>query len=178
MPYITKSKEAYKRMPHVRPELNPLRAVRGLYISGKWRPAHYADICVQVRKIGSRKAKVVDYTQAYKTIPYEPILNIITFNASNLAKVIQYTTTYKTFQEPILNLITFKSTGVKRLDYSRNYQTMPYEPILNLITFKSTNKLWVQTTIQKHAKYGTMPEHTITLRDFTTTKAVVGNYTP
>lgn len=66
MANIFKTKEMYKNIaPTTR--ITPLRKVRGVYVTGPYRPPHYIDHTLTIVSIGSTKATIAKYTEASET---------------------------------------------------------------------------------------------------------------
>lgn len=65
---IFRSKEVYKRIPKVSSEENPLRPVRGMWVSGEYRPPYCIDEAVHIQEISSKSAEVYDYTSRTQNI--------------------------------------------------------------------------------------------------------------
>jgi hypothetical protein len=63
MANIFKTKEMYKNIaPTTR--VTPLRKVRGVYVTGPYRPPHYIDHTLTIVSLINRKATIVPYTEA------------------------------------------------------------------------------------------------------------------
>lgn len=59
---IFRSKEVYKRIPKVSSEENPLRPVRGMWVSGEYRPPYCIDETIHIQGMSSTSAEVRVYT--------------------------------------------------------------------------------------------------------------------
>ena len=66
MANIFNSKEVYKRIPKVSSKDNPLRKVRGIYVTGDYRPPYYIDSSLHIAEINTNKPTIVDFTQVTK----------------------------------------------------------------------------------------------------------------
>ncbi len=63
MANIFKTKEMYKNIaPTTR--VTPLRKVRGVYVTGPYRPPHYIDHTLTIVSLVNKDAKIVSYTEA------------------------------------------------------------------------------------------------------------------
>ena len=60
---VFKALEVFKRIPKLSPSLNPLRAVRGLWVSGEHRDPMTQDSVIHVQEVSSNQAEVRVYTE-------------------------------------------------------------------------------------------------------------------
>ena len=68
---IFKALEVYKRIPKLKPSLNPLRAVRGLWVSGTHTDPLTEDSVVHINEVDSNQAEVRIYTEITKKLNEE-----------------------------------------------------------------------------------------------------------
>lgn len=60
---VFKALEVFKRIPKLSPSLNPLRAVRGLWVSGEHRDPMTQDSVAHIKEVSSNQAEVRVYTE-------------------------------------------------------------------------------------------------------------------
>ena len=77
MANIFQSTEIYKRLPNVQPSQNPLRAVRGMYVSGTHRAPYYIDAGCLITAVETTPATVASYTERTDTLQDPGGINIL-----------------------------------------------------------------------------------------------------
>lgn len=95
MANIFKTKEAYKNTsPTIK--VNPLRRIRGVYVTGPYRPPYCIDHTLTVTSVESQEATIVSYTEASRDINTyaaswlgiqsygRPVINKFTTSSDNL----------------------------------------------------------------------------------------------
>ena len=68
---IFKALEVYKRIPKLKPSLNPLRAVRGLWVSGTHTDPLTEDSTIHINEVDSNQAEVRIYTETTEKLNEE-----------------------------------------------------------------------------------------------------------
>ena len=68
---VFKALEVFKRIPKLSPSLNPLRAVRGLWVSGEHRDPMTQDSVIHIKEVSSNQAEVRIYTEITKKLNEE-----------------------------------------------------------------------------------------------------------
>jgi plasmid maintenance system antidote protein VapI len=94
MANVFRSKEVYKKIPKVSPDENPLRAVRGIYVSGAYRPAYYIDAFIHISNINTTKATIADYTERSTNITDDGAMRLVQVKFDDLV-LTEYTREHK-----------------------------------------------------------------------------------
>lgn len=88
---VFKALEVFKRIPKLSPSLNPLRAVRGLWVSGEHRDPMTQDSVVHINEVDSNQAEVRIYTETSEEINSDILYTLSGFGLSEFTYV-DYTT--------------------------------------------------------------------------------------
>lgn len=139
MSKLYNSKEVYKRIPKVKPKDNPLRAVRGMYISGDYRPIYWIDTSIHISSIDTIKATVTDLGTAYSDTFDDSILKIIEITPQ-INLFTDYTqSSGKTFDDNILNIIEINPQQNSIYSYTRSDIGTFDDSILKIIEIQPNN---------------------------------------
>ena len=171
---IFKSKEIYKRIPGVSPELNPLRVVRGVWVSGEYRPPYCIDETVHITNVGSNKVEIRVYTSRTQNIDdqdaieytglYYPQMGFIIDQYSTSSLTLSYDTTVEyigiysedfdilnytqstyTPDDTTVEYLNIYTDGEFQLElYESIDKKLNPEPIIHIIGFGSDNGLIVE----------------------------------
>ena len=146
MANIFNSKEVYKRIPKVSSKDNPLRKVRGMYVTGDYRPPYYIDSSLHIMEINTNKPTIVDFTQASASTE-DHVLNILPIEVlTDRPNIIQYSKASKELEsDHVVNIlpISMESEGLNITWFSKKkYETQP-EPLC-LIYSISTSKASIE----------------------------------
>lgn len=130
---IFKSKEIYKRIPDVKPSQNPLRVVRGVYVSGEQRTPIFREPVVHIIDVSSNHADIHDYTSINTYIYNSNDLNIIGLFESGTWEIEEYTSASKSiYNSNDLNILgvvltsdfTIRSYTTKTLNIYDNMDSL------------------------------------------------------
>ena len=108
MANIFKSKEVYKHLATGTHEKESIVAVKGVYVTGEYRPPYYIDAGLHISGITTQSAVVKNYTTASVTLPNDHILNIlpIEIDTDIVPDVLSYTRAETTLpNDHILNIL-------------------------------------------------------------------------
>ena len=124
---IFKSKEIYKRIPQVDPALNPLRVVRGVWVSGEYRPPYCIDETVHVQAFGSNDAEIRVYTSRTQNIDDQDTIEYTGLYYPQMGFVIdQYSTSSLTLpDDTTVEYIGIYSEDFDILNYTQSTFNIP-----------------------------------------------------
>ena len=148
---IFKAVEIYKRIPHLPPNLNPLRAIRGLWVSGVHLNNITIDATLHVTGETSNHCEERAYTDQYAEAYLSGNVNIINIESSQ-PDITYYTVSNQVaYLQGNINIIEMFSSIVNVADYvfPRQYVTLPEktgqnpaEPTLLIEAFTSNQLEW------------------------------------
>ena len=169
---IFKSKEIYKRIPGVSPELNPVRITRGVWVSGEYRPPYCIDETVHITNVGSNKVEIRDYT--------ELIANTRSGNVS-LVDLDFSSFSYETYeiseeatktQPGNVALVDLNFSDFTIYNYSQKEETTRFDGHVALVDC-NFSELGYETYIYNLPTYDTQPEPTVVINAFSSNDVVV-----
>lgn len=132
---IFRSKEVYKRIPKVSSEENPLRPVRGMWVSGEYRPPYCIDETIHILDMSSSSAEVRVYTDRIQHVnDWEGVEYTNLYYPQIGFDVIQYSTSSFTLSDDTtVEYIGIYSSEYDILHYSQASYTFPDETIVEYI---------------------------------------------
>jgi hypothetical protein len=169
---IFKSKEVYKRIPRIDPALNPLRAVRGVYVSGPWKPPYYITPAILISNIESTPATVVDFTELETDAGPDYLLNVLELSAT-VSTVVEYTKVeVESSPDYLLNVLELSCTPTSTVWYTRAEAESSPDYLLNVLELSCTpsnvvyyNNIW----------FSSNPEPMLMITAISTTTATIAN---
>lgn len=175
MANILRSKEVYKRLIGIASSQNPLRAVRGLYVSGEHREPYLIDNGITITSFNSSKAKIEDYVDTRDKLEPEQILNFLSVDNITNSTVVSYTQASKTLEaDNILNFIGVETlTDSIILKYTSKEESLTPENILNILDVYDITSSTIVLYTQKEAMM--QPEPIIYINSISTVKATITN---
>lgn len=178
MANVFRSKEVYKHPPKSLKDANVIIPVRGVYVTGEYRPPYYNDNGVMITEINSNKAVVASFTE--KSIDtYDSVLRVLSFDIDTTCPdITQYTTAQASSgYDTVLKVLGFDiNTGVPDcLFYTQESASSGYDPVLRVISFDIDATL---PNVQPYAKqtYSNTPEPTLRITTIQTEKAIISDY--
>ena len=179
---VFKSKEVYKKLKYDLHNRNEMVAVRGVYISGEYRPPYYNDTGIHIYQLTSNRATVVDYRDTSTTSGEDAIVKIINFKVDVFyPTIINYTNaSTEAGDDAIVKVIDFGvTTATPSLNwYESNSVSAGDDAIVKVIDFGVTTTPIPQPIVYSTASGESTPEPTLQLSSLSSTGAVVTNYTP
>lgn len=177
MANIFRSKEVYKRIPGVPSDQNPLRVVRGVYVTGPYRAPYYIDTCTHVKSITTTKATVVNYTQA-SSDSTDHVVNLLNVDAStDPIPITFYTRAESQLQsDHVVNLLNVDASTdqIDILAYTKINQDLASDHVVNLMGI-DTSADTPNITFYRTEIFKTNPEPIVRVKELTTTKATIAN---
>lgn len=172
MSNVYRSKEVYKRLKGVPSDMNPLRIVRGVYVSGKYRPAYYIDSCVLIEEIQSTNAVISDYISISATTTDPNSINVVGVDC-NVLTMIDYSSKSDTATDNAINVtgIDFGNLGI--ISYT-NVNRDTTDNAIN-VTGIDCNNLSIQQ--YKRPIYDTNEDHMIQVEQISSTSADITDKT-
>lgn len=172
MSNVYRSKEVYKRLKGVPSDMNPLRIVRGVYVSGKYRPAYYIDSCVLIEEIQSTNAVISDYISISATTTDPNSINVVGVDC-NVLTMIDYSSKSDTTTENFVNV-----TGI---DFG-NLGIISYANVIRDVSDHAVNVTGIDfgnLTIQQYKIpiYETNEDHMIQVEQISSTSADITDKT-
>ena len=179
MANVFRSKEVFKhpnKNLHGRNEIIP---VRGVYVSGEYKPPYYSESGLRITEINSTHAKVVDFTTKSQSSGYDNVLRLLTFDIDNTCPdFVQYTTaSASSGLDHVLRLIDFDvdSSCPDCLFFTQASASSGYDHVLKLIDFDVDNTL-PDFQLYSSIRNSSPPEPLLRLTTITTEKATISNY--
>ena len=155
---IFRAVEIYKRIPGLPSSQNPLRAIRGLWVSGTHLDTITIDATLQVTGETSNHCEERAYTDQYNEAFLSGNVNIIDFDATTMETQV-YTVQHNTaFLEGNVNIIDFDANQFDITYYTRSYPEAFLEGNVNIIDFDANMMTITDYVIPK--AYTTLPEKT------------------
>ena len=164
------SKEIYKRIPKVPSSQNPLRIVRGVYVSGTYRPAYYIDAGVQIKSITTTQAVIKDYSNKYENLNPDPTLNIFSIDISGLT-FIDYGKAYSVLADNSLNIFSMSLDISSIENYSKAYH-IGEDSSLNIFGISISEPV-IESYV--NTKINTNKDFAVHISSITTNAATVSN---
>lgn len=171
MPNVHRSQEVYKRIKGLRGDAQPLRALRGLYVSGTHLEPQYIDNNISITDFGtSVELKVVNYTQKDQTMPDDHILSFLNIE-TNQPKITSYTTTSKSLPDDhILQFLNVETNQPRIVSYETKKESLPDDHILQFLNVETNQP---RIVAHKRSTYNMTPEPCIRLMSFTVSEDIV-----
>ena len=172
MANIHRSQEVYKRIEGMHADDRPLRAVRGLYVSGTHLNPEYIDHNITITDFTeSNPLVVVNFTERTETTPDDHVLNFIGMDVGMLSIDFYSTATATTPDDHVLNFIGCDVSPIEIEAYGQSTKTVPDDHVLNFIGLDVSE---MSVSWYSSKSYQTSGEHMITVRSFTSTDIDVG----
>ena len=176
MANIFNSKEVYKRIPKVSSKDNPLRKVRGIYVTGDYRPPYYIDSSLHIAEINTNKPTIVDFTQVTKPTYDDSTSSLLSLDCNWDLKFNRYTRATASVTDDstssLLNLNCNELTLTK-IPRPKVYVDADIGSTSSLIDVNCSRDLLI--TRYHTQKYETQPEQICVVTDQYTTKASIEN---
>ena len=135
---IFKAVEIYKRIPHLPPNLNPLRAIRGLWVSGVHLNNITIDATLHVTGETSNHCEERAYTDQYDETYLSGNVNIIDIETNTL-NVQEYTIqNNETYLQGNVNIINIESNQMNITYYTISNQDAYLQGNINIIEMFSS----------------------------------------
>ena len=171
MANVFKSKEVYKHVPGINSG-DKLYAVRGMYVSGEHKVPYYIDGHVHLKSIDTSKAKIVNFTTESCDLSSDNVVNLISAKTSDI-EIVNYSKSSESLNnDQMINLIGVNVSDIDIVSYSSRNENIKSDPMINLILVKVSDLDFI---FYDNKKIKTLPDHTVRIKEITTTKAVVSN---
>lgn len=189
MANIFRSKEVYKKLSTkvVNDETNStlykpfndgkIVAVRGMYVTGEYRPPYYNTPGIHITDIRSTIPKIVDYTQkSVDNVKPDYALNIHDIYPENDLKIESYTRASSDIKgDYALNIHDiYPQDELSILWYTSVKQDIVGDYALNIYDIYPQDELTIQH--REYVVYPTAPEPCIRITNMTTVKATIEDY--
>lgn len=169
MSNVFRSKEIFKRLPRVPTDQNPLRVVRGVYISGTPRAVQYIDSGIRIKNINTKTASIVDFSTKYSSVENNA-LNLcgVSFGGTIIS---EYGTKNSTVENNALNLFSVSFGNTTIVDYA-TINTSAIDDSLHLMSIQFTNDsiFWYD-----NKKIESNKDFIIRIKSISTTQATISN---
>ncbi|NMA75564.1 MAG: hypothetical protein GX963_15745 [Bacteroidales bacterium] len=173
MANVFRSKEVYKKIPKVSPDENPLRAVRGIYVSGAYRPAYYIDAFIHISNINTTKATIADYTERSTNITDDGAMRLVQVKFDDLS-VVDYSRTNKNITDDgAMRLVQVKFDDLVLIEYTREHKNITDDGAMRLVQVKFDDEsiYWFN-----NKPIETNKDFMIRIKSITSTHAIITNY--
>ena len=172
---IFNSKEVYKRIPKVSSKDNPLRKVRGMYVTGDYRPPYYIDSSLHIMEINTNKPTIVDFTQASASTE-DHVLNILPIEVlTDRPNIIQYSKASKELEsDHVVNILPIQAStdSLSILSYTSASVELASDHVVNILPISMESEGLDITWFSKK-KYETQPEPLCLIYSISTSKASI-----
>lgn len=181
MANIFKSKEVYKHLATGTHEKESIVAVKGVYVTGEYRPPYYIDAGLHISGITTQSAVVKNYTTTSVTLPNDHILNIlpIEVDTSIVPDVLSYTRAESTLpNDHILNILPIEvdtSIVPDILAYSSDKRDLPNDHILNILPIEVDETIDPVVIYFNKEYLNDQYDGSLRIRSISTTKATVSS---
>ena len=176
------SDQIYKYTPNIRPENNPLRSIRGLYVANDYRPPLYQNDCIMIHDIRCTQCESVVYTDKYISTTSEPLMTISSIEIDpNDIWCIDYstnsTTVYEDKDDPLMTITEIlTNTNITLIDYyTYNDSKYTYDPLITITELSTNDQVDVVDLLKTDLELG--PNSTIMLHSVTITTATTEDVT-
>ena len=149
---VFRSKEVYKKLKYDLHGKNEIVAVRGVYVSGEYRPPYYNEPILKIYEISSQHATVVDFQDVAQSSGADSMVKIVDFKAERLIPQCQW--------------------------YESKSQNAGEDSMVKIVDFVAEIYGGQTFTIYTKTFGESTPEPTLRLTSFTSELATVTNYTP
>lgn len=181
MAQVFRSNEVYKHLAHKLNNKNEMVAVRGVYVSGEYRPPYYNNPGIRIYELTSSPATVVDFEDKSTTNGEDPFVKIVEFSMTRLQPtLISYTTASQDAGEgsmvKIVDLMaTFTPPSFQF--YESGSQNAGEGAFVKIIDFKTEFASNYNCTTYLRDKNQSTPEPILRLSSISSEKATIENYT-
>lgn len=176
MANIFNSKEVYKRIPKVSSKDNPLRKVRGMYVTGDYRPPYYIDSSLHIMEMNTNKPTIVDFTQVTKSTYDDSTSSLLALDCNWNLKFNRYTrATSSVTDDSTSSLLSLDCSELTltKIPRPKIYVDVDAGSVSSLINI---NCSWDLLITRYHTqKYESVPEQICVVTDQYTTKASIEN---
>ena len=155
---IFKAIEIYKRIPKMAASRNPLRVIRGLWVSGTHLDNITIDATLQVTGETSRHCEERAYTSKEDEAFLDGNINIIDFDTTEIQTQVYTVQNNEAYLEGNINIIDFDTNTIDVMYYTRSEQESYLEGNINIIEYNTDNIGVADYVIPK--RYTTLPENT------------------
>lgn len=165
------SKTIYKKLPNIPDDKNPLREVRGLYVSGEYREPFYIDHYLSIKDINISKPVVTNFYETTKSLTPESVLSVSSLDANEYVTIVRLTT--KDIQQTPESTLSVSSLSAEPLTivrYTSKSETNTPESVLSVSSLDSSS---FELTRYDGAFMNTTPDHAVTILNMTTTQATI-----
>lgn len=171
MSNIFRSKEVFKKISKDVYDKDTIVPVRGVYISGEYRPPYYNNPGVQITKIETKKATVVSYTTEYTETEEPFTIGLMGFSSDSSIQITKYGSedkhVYDTFTIGLMGFDVSEPTFVK---YGREYDDTYDNFTIGLMGFEESDAV----SYHRYKIYeDQQPEPCIRLTKLVSTKAEI-----
>lgn len=179
---VFRSKEVYKKLKYDLHDRNEIVAVRGVYVSGEYRPPYYNEPILRIYEMSSRHATVVDFRETVRSSDEDACVKVIDFGTQILTPTItNYTTaSADTGEDGCVKVIDFAVQPLSPiLDwYTSDSISAGEDGCVKVIDFGVSTISIPQPTVYTTDRGESTPEPTLRLTSFTSELATITNYTP
>ena len=178
---VFRSKEVYKKLKHDLHGKNEIVAVRGVYVSGEYRPPYYNEPILRIYEISSQHATVVDFKTEEKNASttdtggfYKIGLSASTYNLTRYGKESKDASTTDTGG---LYKLGISASTYNLHRYEKDYINATSTETGGLYKLRLTSVGYVQTRYYTDRGNST-PEPTLRISSLVAEPATVENYNP
>ena len=178
---VFRSKEVYKKLKYDLHGRNEIVAVRGVYVSGEYRPPYYNDPILRIYEMSSQHATVVDFKTEEKNASttdtggfYKIGLSASTYNLTRYGKESKDVGTTDTGG---LYKLGLSASTYDLHRYEKDYIDATSAETGGLYKLRLTSVGYVQTRYYVD-KGNSTPEPTLRMTTLTSEDCTVTNYTP
>ena len=179
---VFRSKEVYKKLKYDLHGKNEIVAVRGVYVSGEYRPPYYNEPILKIYEISSQHATVVDFQDVAQSSGADSMVKIVDFKAERLIPTItNYSTAERNAgEDSMVKIVDFKAERLipQCQWYESKSQNAGEDSMVKIVDFVAEIYGGQTFTIYTKTFGESTPEPTLRLTSFTSELATVTNYTP
>ena len=157
MAYIFRSDEVYKKPPKDLHDRNEIIPVRGLYISGQYRPPYYAEPALHLTGFTSSSATVNSLiTTESKTT--DSVVNILTVDVVPEFTVENFSSAESSTKDSVINIINIDvDNSLPDLEFYTTTQQSTTDAVVNILNVDASFNPDVTVSARVHNKQNPEP---------------------
>ena len=163
---IFRTLEAYKRIPKLPASNNPLRVVRGVWVSGEHRDPLTMDALLQIKAVGSHPCEVRRYTETSTNFYNDEVIKYIGIYASDHLDIVDYYETSTNVYDETIKYFGIYSQPLEITDYTQ-VSTNFYDETIKYTGLYDESLAYYEMTLPKYTK--TNPQSAIHILNVTST---------
>ncbi len=181
MANVFRSKEVYKHPPKSLHGKNVIIPVRGLYVTGEYRPPYYNENGIMITDISGSKPKIVNFTDKISLSGDDPVLRVLSFDLdTSVPDLTIYTTeSASSGYDFALKVLTFDldTSFPDCLFYTSETVSSGVDFALQVLDF-DLDATYPDISFYNKTNKSNTPEPMLRITSIQTEKAIISDYNP